>query len=60
MMMRIDDDTDRAELAEYLTNLCNFAKRQQRLVGDSKNQTDWDKAHRRMDGPIDDWLAAEA
>lgn len=61
-IIKVTDDTTRDELAEYLTNLCAFAKRQQRIVArfDSDEPTAWDKAHRRMDGPLDDWLRAPA
>lgn len=60
--IRITDDTTRAELAEYLTNMCAFAKRQPRAIAlfEADPPTAWDKAHRRMDGPLDDWLAAPA
>lgn len=60
--LRITDDTTRDELAEYLTNLNNHAKRQPRIVEKSylDRPTDWTKAHRRMDGPLDDWLLAES
>lgn len=54
----ITDKTDREELAEYLSHLCAFAKRQQRIVGNG--ETKWDQAHRKMDGALDDWLKAEA
>lgn len=56
----IADRPTREELAEYLANLCAFAKRQPRVVARFADDepTAWDKAHRRMDGPLDDWLAA--
>ena len=61
-VVKITDDTTKAELAEYLTNLNAFAKRQPHVMEKSylDRETDWTKAHRRMDGPLDDWLAARA
>lgn len=61
-IVRITDETTADELVEYLTNLNNFAKRQQRITARFTNDppTDKDKAHRRMDGPLDDLLAARA
>ena len=58
--VRITDDTTREELEEYLTNLNAFAKRQPRAIAlfAAEPPTNWDKAHRRMDGPLDDWLAS--
>jgi hypothetical protein len=58
--VRITDDTTPEELAEAITQMCAWAKRQQRLIAqfDADDPTDWDKAHRRMDGPLDDYLAA--
>ncbi len=56
--MVITDDTTADELAEYLRNMNDFAKRQQCIVGNSLGETAWDKAHRRMDGALDDWLLA--
>lgn len=55
----IRDDTTLAELIEYVTNLNNFAKRQPHVIGCDKIPSSWDKAHRRMDGPLDDLLAAQ-
>lgn len=56
MIQRITDDTTRAEVEECLAHLCAHAKRQPCVVGDDTIPTAWDKAHRRMDGPLDDWL----
>lgn len=55
-VIRIADETTREELAEYLANLNHFAKRQMPVVGNG--ETSWDRAHRRMDGALDDWLAS--
>ena len=61
-VMVIRDDTTAEELVEYLTNLNAFAKRQQRITARFSDDppTEKDKAHRRMDGPLDDLLAARA
>jgi hypothetical protein len=52
----------RAELAEYLTNVCAFAKRQQHITAKftSDEPTPWDKAHRLMDGALDDLMRIKA
>lgn len=51
---------ERDELVEYLTNICAYAKRQQYITArlSTDPPTAWDKAHRLMDGPLDDlaWL----
>lgn len=54
------DAVGRDDLAEYLLNVCAFAKRQQRIVEryTTDRPSEWTKAHRLMDGPLDDWLAA--
>lgn len=59
-LLVIADDTTVEELAEYLANLNNFAKRQQRITArfTADAPTEKDKAHRLMDGPLDDILAA--
>lgn len=59
MTVVVDDDTTRAELAECLTHLSHAAKRVMPVVGSTEHPTPWDVAHRRMDEPIDEWLAAE-
>lgn len=58
----ISDDTTYDDLVEYVTNLNNYAKRCQRITAQFSNDppTEKDKAHRRMDGPLDDLLAARA
>lgn len=57
-----DDTTTVADLAEYLGNLNAFAKRQQRITARFTNDkpTEKDKAHRRMDAPLDAILEALA
>lgn len=57
---RITDETTAAELIEMLGHLNANARRQPRIVGDDVIPTAWDRAHRRMDGAIDDVLAALA
>jgi hypothetical protein len=61
-VMVIRDDTTAEELVEYLTNLNAFAKRQQRITARFTNDrpTEKDKAHRRMDAPLDAILEALA
>ena len=53
-ILRVSDETTLAELTEALGNLNTFAKRQQCVVGDSKGATAWDRAHRKMDGLLDE------
>ena len=60
MAARVEETRlDQAELVEYLANLCAFAKRQQHIVArfSTDEPTAWDKAHRLMDGPLDELLA---
>lgn len=53
----VDEAVTVDDLAECLQHLCRFAKRQQCVVGTAEYPTPWDRAHRRMDGPLDDLLA---
>lgn len=61
MAVQVDeaDAVSRAELVEYLANICAFAKRQPAVT--AKLTTDpptaYDKAHRLMDGPLDELLS---
>lgn len=59
-VLRVTDDDDRASIGEAIGHLNHLAKREMRVVGTEEFPTPWDKAHRRMDGPLDDWLAARA
>lgn len=56
-VIRVTDDTTADELAECLTHLCKHAKRQQCIIGTLDQPSPWDTAHRRMDGPLDEYLA---
>lgn len=59
-ILLITDDSTRAEIEEALKNLNAHAKRQPYVIAKlmCDRPTEWDKAHRHMDGPLDDWLAA--
>lgn len=59
-LLIVTDDTTRSELAEALTHLNHAARREFPVVGNDAHPTPWDRAHRRMDGPLDDYLAAKA
>lgn len=52
----VTDETGLDELSECLVNLNHHAKRQARIVG--SGETPWDKAHRRIDSVLGDWLEA--
>lgn len=53
-------EAERRAAERQLASLNAAAKKQQRLVArfTGDDPTGWDMAHRRMDGPLDDWLAA--
>lgn len=60
MAARVEEArTEHDELVEYLANVCAFAKRQQYVTArfTTDAPTAWDKAHRLMDGPLDELLA---
>lgn len=63
MAVQVDETAlERAELVEYLANVCAFARRQQHITArfTTDEPTAWDKAHRLMDGPLDDLMAMRA
>lgn len=53
-VIRINDETTRAELAEALTHLAKYARRQPH----HPDCTRWVLAHQRIDALLVDWLAA--
>ena len=60
-VIRVTDDTTRAELATALGHLCAHAKRQQRIVErfEQDPPSAWTKAHRRINALLTDWERAE-
>lgn len=63
MIQSAEDATDEVkpeEIAEALGHMCAWAKRQQHIVAQFADDepTAWDKAHRRMDVALDDYLEA--
>jgi hypothetical protein len=57
--VRVTEDDDRASIGEAIGHLNHLAKREIPVVGTDAYPTPWDIAHRRMDQPLDDWLAAQ-
>lgn len=59
-LIRVTDETTRADLAETLGHLAAHAKRQPYVVRrfDSDPLTSWDKAHAQIDAVLTDWQAA--
>jgi hypothetical protein len=55
-VIRVDDETTKAELEEALTNLCAYAKRQMHHPDCER----WTTAHSRIDALLDDWRRAPA
>lgn len=54
--IRITDESTRAEIAEAITHLAQYAARQMHHVDCSR----WVRAHERIDHLLDDWEAAKA
>lgn len=52
--IRLDDDSTKAEYAEALTHLAEYAARQQHHPDCAR----WVRAHERIDQLLDDWQAA--
>lgn len=59
--MSAPEDDTRADLAEYLTNLAAFARRQMYVVERFSDDppTAWTKAHRRIDEALYRWQLAQ-
>lgn len=55
-VIRVTDDTTKAELEEALTNLAQYAARQQHHPDCER----WVTAHRRIDALLCDWERAPA
>lgn len=54
--IRVSDSSTRAEIAEALTHLAQYAARQQHHPDCSQ----WVRAHERIDALLDDYLKAPA
>ena len=52
--IKVTDQTTRAELAEAITHLNDYAKHQQHHVDNSR----WVRAHQRIDVLLGDWEQA--
>lgn len=60
-VLRITDDTTKAELAEALTHACAYAIRLPHVMSrDDRHPSQWDRAHRRLDSLLDDYQRAPA
>ncbi len=59
-IIRVTDDTTRAELEEALTNLANHARRQVYVIEKFTDDrpTAWTVAHRQINAVLGDWLSA--
>jgi hypothetical protein len=55
-LIRVTDDTTKAEIAETLTHLAQYAMRQQH----HRDCIKWLKAHEKMDALLEDWEKAPA
>lgn len=57
-VVRVTDDTTRAELAETLRLLCDAAKRLPHVQGVCAPSS-WDIQHARIDAVLDEWVACK-
>lgn len=57
-LLRVTDDTTKADIAEALGHVLHRAKRQTPVVGTAEFPTPWDTAHEMLDSLLDDWLRA--
>lgn len=56
----VTDDTTRAELAEAISHVGAYAKRQPHVMGDAVHPSMWDRSHARLDSLLTDWELAGA
>lgn len=56
-MLKVTDETTRAELAEAITNVCAYAERQPHVLGVT-GPSRWDRAHAKLDALLDDYERA--
>lgn len=57
MATQVDEDQlGHDEIVEYLTHLCDYAKKQQHITARfaTDRPTDWDRAHDRINSALDD------
>lgn len=59
-IVRITDDTTRAEIAEAITNMAHRASREFPVVGTPEQPTPWDLRHGAINALIDDYWEAPA
>lgn len=59
-VIRVSDDSTRADIAEAMTNLCARARREMPVVGTVDLPTPWDKRHEALDALLTDWEQASA
>jgi hypothetical protein len=57
-IIRVTDETTRAEIAEALTNLGHVARREFPVVGTPRAPTPWDRRHQAINALLDDWERA--
>lgn len=54
----ITDETSRADIAEAIINVCDYAERQPHVLGVS-GPSHWDRAHQKLDALLCDWERAK-
>lgn len=57
-VLRVTDDSDRAEIAEALTHCCRTAIRAPHVLGTVEHPSAWDLAHLRLDALLVEWERA--
>ena len=58
-VIKVSDDSTRADIAEALRNLCQRARREMPVVGTAELPTPWDKRHHAIDELLDDYERAQ-
>lgn len=57
-VLRVSDQSTRAEIEQVLRDVCHRAKRCMPKVGTDACPTPWDESHSLLDHVLDDWRAA--
>ena len=57
-IVRVTDETPRAEIADLLAEAVHQAGRTFRVVGSPEHPTDWDAAHELIDELLSDYFEA--
>ena len=59
-LLRITDDTTRAEIVSVITSVCDRAKRIPHVLGTEELPSEWDRRHEQIDRLLRDWEQASA